>query len=484
MANLLLGSSNVNRHYKFGNFPKCRKYEMVKCTQRDGFATYMENLNNTRKSVLISVFENFVVDAVGADVAAPEAQIDECSKDFLSIILSAAIRLPGTRFGIVMPMGRPAAAWYHDRLDPITQFLEEGVKAMISDKNINNVAIIDCVTSASQQFEEDQVHLTKASAGVFLEVILNQAEKFFNATLIDLTSRAPPSLEERIWRLEKTMGNQADKNTANNLMFARLREEVDTRSNTAKEDRVVINGLTSATPLPSDPRLRIEALKVIVGKIFQELIDGFEGRIVYLSQGKQQGAPLPMVEAKLDKPEFAIAIRKAFADKKKKNLLRPELSQLFLSNSVNLATRVRIDILKALSKKVAGKDEIAYVAGFTSKPMLHIRRSGAPLSTTKPLRSFSFIEAITRYGDSVELGELETAYGRAGRSFNGQLQQNFVILNEFDQGKLQPHIARGTGVPRGPTPGGSGTGARGGGPGGVRGTKRTGDSHEESIAKK
>ena len=74
-----------------------------------------------------------------------------------------------------------------------------------------------------------------------------------------------------------------------------------------------------------------------------------------------------MVEAKLDKPEFAIAIRKAFADKKKKNLLRPELSQLFLSNSVNLATRVRIDILKALSKKVAGKDEIAYVAGFTSK---------------------------------------------------------------------------------------------------------------------
>jgi hypothetical protein len=201
---------------------------------------------------------------------------------------------------------------------------------------------------------------------------------------------------------------------------------------------------------------------VIVGKIFHELIENFEGRIVYLSQGKQQGVPLPMVEAKLDKPEFAIAIRKAFADKKKKNLLRPELSQLFLSNSVNLATRVRIDILKALSKKVAGKDEIVYVAGFTSKPMLHIRRSGAPMRTTKPLRSFSFIEAITRYGDSVELGELETAYGRAGRSFNGQLQQNFVILNEFDQGKLQPHIARGTGVPRGPTPGGSGTGARGG----------------------
>ncbi len=71
-----------------------------------------------------------------------------------------------------------------------------------------------------------------------------------------------------------------------------------------------------------------------------------------------------------------------------------------------------------------------------------------------------------RYGDGLELGDLETAYGRAGRSFNGQLQQNFVVLNEFDQGKLQPHIGRGPGTSRGPTPGGSGTGARGGGWGG------------------
>jgi hypothetical protein len=130
-------------------------------------------------------------------------------------------------------MGRPAVPWYHERNESITQFLEEGVKAMISDKNINKVAIIECLMPASQQFEEDQVHLTKAWANIYLEVILNQAEKFFNATLIDRTSRAPPSLEERIWRLEKTMGNQADRNTANNLMFARLREEVDTRSNTS-----------------------------------------------------------------------------------------------------------------------------------------------------------------------------------------------------------------------------------------------------------
>jgi len=32
--------------------------------------------------------------------------------------------------------------------------------------------------------------------------------------------------------------------------------------------------------------------------------------------------------------------------------------------------------------------------------------------------------------------DLETAYGRAGRSFNGQLRQNFVVLNEMEQDAL------------------------------------------------
>jgi hypothetical protein len=36
-------------------------------------------------------------------------------------------------------------------------------------------------------------------------------------------------------------------------MFACIREEVDSTSNKSKEDRVVINGLKSATPLPTTP---------------------------------------------------------------------------------------------------------------------------------------------------------------------------------------------------------------------------------------
>jgi hypothetical protein len=106
MANLFIGSSIINRHYRVADFTDFRKYELVKCTQATGFKVYVDNIDSSRKSVLVSVIENFIVDAVGADVIKPEALIDKAIKDYLSTILGAAVRLPGTRFGLVMPLQR------------------------------------------------------------------------------------------------------------------------------------------------------------------------------------------------------------------------------------------------------------------------------------------------------------------------------------------------------------------------------------------
>ena len=249
MANLLIGSSNVNRFYKSSDFPHLRQYKMVKCTQMPGFNAYMESLNSTSETVLISVVENFVVDAVGADVVEPNEAIDKCIKEFLTIILKAAIKQPKVKFGVVMPLQRPALAWYQERVELITTFMGEGLKAMISDKNINNVVSINCPTAISQHFDQDGIHLSKPSAKVFLEIILDEAERFFEADLVDLTENGELSedesghdagqikkLEERLAKLERSMRIQADKNIANDLMFARTREETDAGTNKVKED--------------------------------------------------------------------------------------------------------------------------------------------------------------------------------------------------------------------------------------------------------
>jgi hypothetical protein len=199
-----------------------------------------------------------------------------------------------------------------------------------------------------------------------------------------------------------------------------------------------------------DPRAQIEALKKISAEIFESLIPNFQGMIIYLSQGKNQGEPIPMVKVRLEKAEHAIALRKAYAEKKNKMLGR-DLETLFVSNCVSLATRVRVDMMKAIARKVTNKDDLAYVAGFTSKPMMHIRKAGAPTPSTRALRSFSYIDTVTSAG----VDDLETAYRRAGQSFNGQLQQNFVVLNERGQASLQSIL--GSATTTRPTPGGSGT---------------------------
>ena len=478
MANLLIGSSNLDRHYKASDFTNIRKYKMLKCTKFEGYAAFMGGLVADNKNVLISVIENFIVDAVGNETAKPEVAIDDCIKKFLSTTLDAICKFPGTRFGLVMPLRRPAVPWYNDRVDFIAKFMGDGIKAMISERNVNNVSIINSISVASQQFERDQVHLTAPSASVFLEVILDAAEKFFDAPMVDLTDPAPTastSLEDRMARLEDAMEYQFDKGISDNLMFARSREELDAASNRAKEDRIVINGLSAPLPLPTDPRQRIEALKGIASKIFEKIIPGFQGKITYLTQANQQQLAQQMIEVRLDSAENAIALRKAFADKRKKKELGADLDSLFMTNCVNLATRIRVDIMKAIARRLTNGTDLAYVAGFTSRPMMHIRAAGAPSANTRPLKSFTFIDSVSRFGKKVTKEDLETAYGRAGRSFNGQLQQNFVVLNERDQSLLQK-VAQpraGTSVARG-----------GGAAGRARGTKRPGDDFESSNSKK
>jgi hypothetical protein len=484
MANLLIGSSNLNRHYKPSDFPNIRQYKMLKCTQMTGYEAYMGGLVADNKNVVISVIENFIVDAVGAGILKPEVAIDTCIKDFLTVTLEAAVRFPNSKFAVVMPLTRPAIPWYNDRVGPITKFMGEGIKSMISEKSVNNIAMISSISATSQQFEQDQIHLTAPSAAVFLEVILDSAERFFDAPLVDLTDQAQgtASLEERLSRLESSFRYQKDKGISDNLMFARTREELDATSNRAKEDRIIINGLSASDPLPTESRLRIEALKVIVAGVFERIVPGFPGKVIYLSQGKQPILAQQMIEVKMDKAEHAIAIRRAFAERRKRKDLGPELENLFLTNCVNLATRIRVDIMKAIARRLTNDKDLAYVAGFTSRPMMHIRMAGPPTTNTRPLKSFTFIDAVSRFGRQLTKEDLETAYGRAGRSFNGQLQQNFVVLNENDQDLLQAVSNRGSSstVNRGPGTSASGSGMKNSG----KGVKRPGDSFESSKSKK
>jgi hypothetical protein len=125
----------------------------------------------------------------------------------------------------------------------------------------------------------------------------------------------------------------------------------------------------------------------------------------------------------MDSKELATKIRKEFSAKGKGG---QNFGRVFVANSVTLATRVRVDILKAMAKHYTSDREIFSVSALVSKPVLHVRSKSEGLR----LGTYNFSDALTRYGENLTAEELGEAYKRAGSAFKGQLQQNFVVLNE------------------------------------------------------
>ena len=56
-----------------------------------------------------------------------------------------------------------------------------------------------------------------------------------------------------------------------------------------------------------------------------------------------------------------------------------------------------------------------------------------------------FADAIKRYGRILREGDLASAYRKAGTSFEGQLQQNFVVLHDLNQARAGPWGGKGGG---------------------------------------
>ncbi len=235
---------------------------------------------------------------------------------------------------------------------------------------------------------------------------------------------------------------------------------------------MVITGITSKSVPPSDPEQRKVWVKKIASDIFESLIPGFDGQIHFVNQAKIRGTHIPLIEVKLDSIENAGKLRKAFAEKKKSNV---DLGRIFVANSVGLSTRVRVDILKAIAKKISGQSISAHVVAFISRPVMHVKSNTGATNVMVP-KTFTFVDAVAQYGHAMLQFELADAYRRAGTSFKGQMEQMFVILRERDDWTGQRHRQQQQQQQRG-------SAGRPGGPGNERKRQREDDDVGEGTSR-
>jgi hypothetical protein len=433
MDRIFVGSSNVYRFYRPELYKEFTTYNVARCTDIILFKAVMENLEESETGVVVSVIKNFLSRSIegGAGAEAVLVNFGETIDSFMSIVKAAATRLPNSRFALADPIKRPKIIQYQNHFEDIIQAFSEAVTFARRD----NITRIDAIAEGCQQFEEDQVHLTGASGQIFIEGLLSKSKAFFDAPIVDLindenepeVTSVTDKLTVRLDNLEKQVKIRRNED---NVVFARIREEMDSATNRQKEDKIVITGITSSVYPPPDLAQRKVWLRKIVDDVIKSIVPDFAGQIVYVNQGRSMGKMIPLVEVKLDSVENASLIRKAFAEKKKSGT---DLGRLFIANCVNLATRVRVDILKALARKVSNSNTVAYAVPFVSRPVMQIRSKESGMGSEA--RSFSFTDAVSKYGHLLKHFELAEAYRRAGNHFVGQMEQQFLVLREQSGGQ-------------------------------------------------
>ena len=261
--------------------------------------------------------------------------------------------------------------------------------------------------------------------GAILKIVTSNSKKLSSVKPLQ---RTIAKLEEssRVFESQVRLQRQRD-----NLVFARIKEESDAELNRSRENRVVISGLARASDGSSTHQSKKDHYTLLVTDLIAKACPVLDPKpaVVDIIVSIRRDQVQPSVEAVLDSVAGAFAFRKAASTLAK--ALNPDFSQLFFANSITQATRVRIEIMKAIAKKLTTKTENAYVQGFMSRPMLrYLSRDPAVSLCAGTGRNYSFVDSVSRFGDLVLIHDLTSAYKRAGSTFQGAMEQYFVVLAE------------------------------------------------------
>jgi len=215
-----------------------------------------------------------------------------------------------------------------------------------------------------------------------------------------------------------------------NLIFARIKEDLDFEYNRNRENRFTISGLRPKEAPPSGALERKEFFRGLVSALVSEACPELSPDVVTdVFVNMRYGRGPPFIEGKMDSAASSSAFRIAAAKLVKDET--PNFVGLFVANSVTLATRVRIEIMRSIADTLKSATIQAYVQPFASRPVLHLKMKD-PLSRVIDgvNRSYTFVESVGRWGHQVSQYSLIPAYRKARPAFIGALEQYFVVLNE------------------------------------------------------
>lgn len=143
-------------------------------------------------------------------------------------------------------------------------------------------------------------------------------------------------------------------------------------ANTKREDRIIITGMISEEARPSGQDEIRKWLKVVeVPSALKNIVPESGSKTLFVSPGRSGNGEIPLCEVRLVDKEWAIKIRRGYGQMKKE---RKFDGSLFVAYSVTQATRVGLEVLRAIPRVCLSNSEDFFMQSFSSRPVLQIKK--------------------------------------------------------------------------------------------------------------
>jgi len=240
-----------------------------------------------------------------------------------------------------------------------------------------------------------------------------------------------PELSTSLARIEERIGALERKSLQDNIMMAALQEDQDAEANRTMLDRLTISGIQIQNirrmkDIERNPLMRTKVEEAI--NMFKE--EDLEFQIAFIRHLNRQARKPDdtVLEVRFKDSKQAASVRSSYIKKKDD----PTLDGLFITPTVRLATRVRVEVLQAIARLVKKEDSTVtktQCVQFIPKPILKVFRKDS--NGSEYFRTMTFIDSVVwvKENDVEKKLDLTKAYRRAGAAFKGILAQNFVIMS-------------------------------------------------------
>ncbi len=414
-----MASSNASSFYASGVFPQFPAYTMVPVQHPAEFARQLGMLPPTC-NVVVSALENFVeqgASLVELDSEKQQRMLDVVWQFSLELVRAAASR-PASKFLVASPLPRPGNAWMARNRLAIERAL---AMALEHQPALENVKPLAPVAEELLAFDRDGIVLAPATGKNYVRHLLEQSEGWFGEAASGSSRRSASELAEETLPLQVDEVSEGTSGGALEDEVARNSEEADTAANRSAEHSTLVVGLLDRGSLPEDPEEEGRMLRCLALELCRRLKPGFQGEVASAYAVNRDRPGRFAFRFQLDSRSRAREIRELFHQLSSRGNLPGDLAGTVLSPVLTVGTLVRVDILKAIARKLSGWGPKAFVMTWLPQPLLFYPSLGF---------AHSFVEAARVHGHLLSRSDLGAAYHQASIRFEGLLKLHFLVLED------------------------------------------------------